>query len=81
MNQGAAAPRNAVLRGMGFIAVSGLLFTLLNTIMRQLTHELDPLQVQFLRYLMGLVVMLPFMLRSGLMAWMPHNLRGQVWRG
>jgi drug/metabolite transporter (DMT)-like permease len=81
MNQASAAPRKAVLRGMGFIAVSGLLFTLLNTIMRQLTHELDPLQVQFLRYLMGLVVMLPFMLRSGLVAWMPHNLRGQIWRG
>ncbi|NBQ76793.1 MAG: EamA/RhaT family transporter, partial [Acetobacteraceae bacterium] len=63
-----------MLRGMTFIAISGLLFTLLNTIMRRMTHELDPLQVQFLRYLMGIVVMLPFMLRGGIMAWMPHNL-------
>ena len=59
MNQTSAAPRNAVLRGMAFIAIAGLLFTLLNTIMRQMTYELDPLQVQFLRYLMGIVVMLP----------------------
>jgi hypothetical protein len=42
MNGAGAAPRKAVLRGMAFIAVSGLLFTLLNTIMRQMTYDLIP---------------------------------------
>ena len=63
MSDTAAAPRKSVLRGMAFIAISGLLFCLLNTIARRLTHELDPFQVQFLRYLRGVVVMLPFMQR------------------
>jgi hypothetical protein len=50
MNSAAPAPRGAVLRGMAFIAISGLLFTLLNTIMRQMTYELDPLQAAWRRH-------------------------------
>jgi len=42
MNQTSAAPRNAVLRGMAFIAIAGLLFALLNTIMAaRRCHGLD----------------------------------------
>lgn len=74
-------PRAATLRGMGWMLLAGLLFCLLNTIARSLTLELASFQTQFLRYLAGLVVLLPFMLRSGLAAWRPHDLRGQAWRG
>ena len=66
---------------MAWMALAGLLFCLLNTIARRLAQELDPFQTQFLRYLAGLVVLLPFMLRTGLAAWRPHDLRGQAWRG
>lgn len=66
---------------MGFMALAGLLFCLLNTIARSLAQELDPFQTQFLRYLAGLVVLLPFMMRTGLAAWRPHDLKGQGWRG
>lgn len=61
--------------------LAGLLFCLLNTIARSLAQTLDPFQTQFLRYLAGLVVLLPLMLRSGLKAWLPHDLKGQGWRG
>lgn len=73
--------RAATLRGMGFMALAGLLFCVLNTIARSLAQQLDPFQTQFLRYLAGLLVLLPFMLRTGLAAWRPHDLRGQGWRG
>jgi drug/metabolite transporter (DMT)-like permease len=66
---------------MGFMALAGLLFCLLNTIARSLAQDLDPFQTQFLRYLAGLIVLLPFMARTGLAAWRPHNLQGQGWRG
>lgn len=63
------------------MALAGMLFCILNAIARHLTQEMDPFQTQFLRYLAGLVVLLPFMLRTGLAAWRPHDLRGQSWRG
>jgi drug/metabolite transporter (DMT)-like permease len=63
------------------MAAAGLLFCILNTIARGLAQDLNPFQTQFLRYLAGLVVLLPFMLRTGLSAWRPHDLVGQGWRG
>jgi len=66
---------------MAWMALSGLLFCLLNTIARRLSQELDPFQTQFLRYFAGFVVLVPFMVRTGLAAWRPHDLKGQGWRG
>ena len=60
---------------------SGLLFVVLNSLMRGLSIALNPFETQFLRYLMGVAVMLPFTLRSGLRAYKPHNLVGQFSRG
>ncbi len=73
--------RAATLRGMAWMALAGLLFCLLNAVARRLAQDLDPFQTQFLRYLAGLLVLLPFILRTGLAAWRPHDLRGQAWRG
>lgn len=82
MTGGPARPtRAATLRGMAWMVAAGLLFCLLNSIARRLSQELDPFQTQFLRYLAGLVVLLPFMVRTGLAAWRPHDLWGQWWRG
>ena len=54
-----------VVRGMAWMALTGFLFILLNTIMKTLSHELDPWLVGFLRYLFGAVVMLGPALRLG----------------
>lgn len=62
-------------------AASGLIFVALNALMRQLSLELSAVQTQFLRYLMGLLVMLPLLLRSGLADLRPVSLRGQFLRG
>lgn len=60
---------------------AGLLFVLLNSIMRGLSLALDPFQTQFLRYLMGLAVMLPLVARAGFAAYRPKNIAGQFGRG
>jgi len=73
--------RASTLRGMAWMALAGFLFCLLNTVARRLAQDLDPFQTQFLRYLAGLIVLLPFILHAGLAAWTPHSIRGQVWRG
>jgi drug/metabolite transporter (DMT)-like permease len=69
------------VRALVWSGTAGLLFVILNSLMRGLTLTLDPYQTQFLRYLMGLAVMLPLMARSGLAAYRPKNITGQFTRG
>ena len=69
------------VRALLWSATAGLLFVVLNSIMRAVALTLDPFQTQFLRYLMGLAVMLPLMARSGLAHYRPKNIAGQFTRG
>jgi len=71
----------APVRGMLWMVMGGLLFTCLNTLARGLSMQLDVYETQFLRYLMGLIVMLPLVWRHGLQAYRPVNITGQFWRG
>ena len=70
-----------VWRGMLWVAASGVLFSILNTIVRKITLTLDPFESQFLRYLFGIAAMLPLIWRQGWRAYVPVNLGGQLWRG
>jgi drug/metabolite transporter (DMT)-like permease len=69
------------VRGLLWAAGSGALFSVLNATMRGLAQHLHPMQAQFLRYLFGVIVMMPLVWRTGLVAWKPHNLGGQFTRG
>jgi len=60
---------------------AGFTFSVLNTLVRGLSLQLHPFETQFLRNLFSLVVMLPIILRAGLAAYRPTNLRGQFSRG
>lgn len=62
-------------------AASGFLFVVLNSLLRSLSIALDPYVTQFLRYVMGLLIMLPLMLRSGFGTYRPKNVAGQFVRG
>lgn len=79
MRRALAASPN--LRAMAWAIGSGLSLTILNTLLRYITQSLDPMQAQFLRYVFGLVVMLPFVVRQGLARFRPNGLAGQFWRG
>lgn len=69
------------LRAMLWMVACGLLFTLLNAVLRMLAQQLDPMVAQFLRNAFGAAVMLPFILRAGFAAYRPKEPGGQVWRG
>lgn len=69
------------VRGLLWIAVSGLLFVMLNAVLRSMSQQLHPMQAQFLRYLGAVAVMLPMVLRAGLKACWPKRLGGQFSRG
>jgi drug/metabolite transporter (DMT)-like permease len=69
------------VRGLVWSGASGALFCVLNATMRSLAQQLDPMQAQFLRYLFGALVMLPFVLHHGLAAYRPRHIGGQFARG
>ncbi len=69
------------VRGLIWVSLSGLLFVILNTLLRALSLQLHPMQAQFLRYLAAVVVMLPLIARSGVAAYWPARVGGQFARG
>jgi drug/metabolite transporter (DMT)-like permease len=71
----------ATPRALLWSGAAGLLFVVLNGLMRMLSLRLDPFETQFLRYLMGLAVMLPLVAARGLAAFRPRSVRGQFGRG
>jgi drug/metabolite transporter (DMT)-like permease len=69
------------VRGLMWIALSGLLFVLLNAVLRSMSQQLHPMQAQFLRYLGAVIIMLPMALRAGPRACWPRRVGGQFSRG
>ena len=69
------------VRGLLWSAAAGVLFVVLNAIMRHLALQLDIFQTQFLRYVAGCVVLAPLVLRSGWAAYWPRSVGGQFARG
>jgi drug/metabolite transporter (DMT)-like permease len=79
------APPRPMLQAFAWMTASGAAICGLNSLMKSVSVDLDPMQAQFLRSLFGLVAMLPFILpaiaRSGPGVLRPQSLSGQVWRG
>ena len=69
------------VQGMVWAALAGLLFCLLNTLVRDLTIKTNPMQAQFLRYLAGALLFVPLVLKAGLAAYRPKQIGGQFTRG
>ena len=68
-------------RGLLWTVSAGLFFSLLNALMRALALAVDPMQSQFMRYAMGLLVLLPLVLWRGPGNYWPKSVGGQFWRG
>src|SRR3954462_4584602 len=72
-----AAGLTPTVRGLLWAAGSGLVFSQLNALMRLLARQLDPFQTQFLRYLFGMLVMVPLILRGGWRSYIPQQIGPQ----
>lgn len=57
---------NPVVRGLLYAALAGVIFQLMNMVVRQLTLELPPLVVSWLRWTFGFMLVLPLFLPVGL---------------
>jgi drug/metabolite transporter (DMT)-like permease len=60
---------------------AGALFSVLSVLLRALGQGVPPLQSQFLRYAMGLAVLLPIVLHRGFRNYRTLDVPGQFWRG
>jgi drug/metabolite transporter (DMT)-like permease len=66
---------------MLWMVATGLLFSVMNALLKKLTHEIDPWMVGWLRYLLGALVMLPAALRLGSAGLWPRRPGLQLLRG
>lgn len=71
--------RSATVQGMLWMGATGLQFCLMNAILKQVSHELEPWVVGWLRYSLGALVMLPAAMRAG--ALWPNRPGLQLLRG
>ncbi len=76
-----STPISAGVQALLWAMASGMLFSVLNSLMRAMTLELPPLQVLNLRYAGGVVSLLPLVLIVGWRRYRPANVAGQFWRG
>ena len=77
------------LRGIGWMMLSGLMYVAVTGIVRHLGTDMNPMQAAFIRYVFGLILLVPLLLRLG-RAWLSagaplrarrlgvHALRGLV---
>lgn len=76
-----AARLSAPVRAMLWGICAGVCFGLLNALARVMAQQLDPMQAQFLRYLFGVLVLLPLVVGRGMAGWMPRSMGGHFVRG
>jgi len=66
---------------MLWMVATGVLFTVLNTVLKKVSEQLDPWVVGWLRYVLGALIMLPPVLRHGLARIRPSSYRMHFLRG
>lgn len=69
-----------VTRGILWALAAGFFFSIASASMRALSLEVNPMQAQFLRYLFGMLPVLPLVWHYGFRGLKPDSLGGQVWR-
>lgn len=68
------------LRGMAWVFLSGLCVIAMHVIIRHLAHEIHAIELAFFRNLLGIPILLPFMLRSGITMLRTARVPLYLWR-
>lgn len=69
------------IKGMLWMILAGLTFSVMNAMVREMTLQLDHFQAQFMRWSFSALIFVPLVLRDGLAAYMPRHIGGQFLRG
>lgn len=74
------ATRKSAWKGVAFMAVSGLLITMLHVIVRDISKDVHPIQIAFFRNVIGFVLLIPFLLRQDRTLWISKQPKLQLFR-
>ncbi len=80
-NGAAGKPASATLKGIGWMLLTGLLFVAVTGIVRHLGSDMNPIQAAFIRYAVGLLLLLPVFLRLSSLRMGGGRLRLHLLRG
>lgn len=69
------------VRGGLWMMAAALSFTIMTTLVRQVGQEIHPFQIGFVRILVNLVLIFPFVLRTGKSIWKTDNHKAYALRG
>mgnify|MGYP005642564567 FL=1 len=69
------------LRGGLWMMAAALSFTVMTTLVRQVGQEIHPFQIGFVRILVNLVLIFPFVMRTGKSIWKTDNHKAYALRG
>lgn len=72
--------RKAALKGVAFMAISGLLITSLHVIVRDVSSTVHPIEIAFFRNVIGFVLLIPFLLRQDRTQWKSKQPKLQFFR-
>jgi len=72
--------RKAAFKGAAFMALSGLLITMLHIIVREISGEVHPIEIAFFRNIVGFVLLIPFLLRQDRALWKSKQPKLQFFR-
>ena len=81
LRAGAAGRLSATAQGALYMAAAAFGFSVMNTIIRHLAADFDPLQIAFFRNLFALAFMLPWLARAGFAGLHTKRLGAHLWRG
>ena len=81
--QSAAAQSRALgnLRGIGWMILTGVLFVGVTGIVRHLGTDMAPVQAAFIRYAIGVALLIPVLIRLGRVRFTKQTFRLHVLRG
>lgn len=75
-----ASNRKSTLKGVGFMAMAGMLVAIMHVIVRDVSADVHPFQIAFFRNVIGFVMLLPFLLRQDRVHWKSKQPKLQLFR-
>lgn len=75
-----ALPQRDLLKALGFLTVSALLFSFMGVLIRLASQTVDNASIVFFRNMVGLFIFLPFIFRQGISFFKTEKLWMHTWR-
>jgi drug/metabolite transporter (DMT)-like permease len=72
--------RKAAIKGIAYMALAGFLVPLMHVLVREISKDIHPIEIAFVRNVTGFVMLLPFLLRQDRASWKSKQPKLQLFR-